>query len=51
MEVGHPDWRHLALHALHDLRLLGVPIESIAGVDEAVLAEVDRYDREMESYT
>lgn len=44
------DWRLLALHALHDLRLLGIPIESIVGVDDEVLAEVDRYDREITTF-
>jgi hypothetical protein len=46
-----PDWKRLALHALHDLRLLGVPIESIVGVNETVLSQVDCYDQEMTTFS
>lgn len=44
-------WRQLALHALHDLRMLGVPIEQIILMTPEVLAAVDEYDREQTSYT
>lgn len=45
-----PDWKRLALHALHDLRAVGIPIEKISGVTPEVIAAVDDYDREMSSY-
>lgn len=45
------DWKRLALHALHDLQVLGVPIEQIVGMDDEVLDEVERYGREQTSYS
>lgn len=49
--MNEHDWKRLALHALEDLRVLGVPIEKIHGVDDDVLAQVDHYSRESTSYT
>lgn len=50
-EAERDRWRQLALHALHDLRLTGVPIDKIIGMTPDVLTEVDRYDREMEAFS
>ena len=44
-------WKALALLALHDLRVMGVPIEKVEGVTPEVVAEVDRYSREMETFS
>ena len=45
------DWKALALHALSDLAYLGVPIEKMLGVDDEVLAEVEREQRNDTSYS
>lgn len=45
------DWKRLALHALADLRALGVTIEYIVGMTPEVLAEVERYERERTTYS
>jgi len=44
-------WRQLALHALSDLDVLGVPIDKIIGVNEEVLEEVQKYQRDQTSYS
>jgi len=44
-------WRKLALHALSDLDVLGVPIDKIIGVDEEVLKEVGDYQRDQTSFS
>ena len=44
-------WKHMAVHTLHDLRMLGVPIEKILGMTPDVLNEVDTYSRNSTSYT
>ena len=45
------DWKALALHALSDLAYLGVPIEKMSGVDDEVLAEVEREQRNDTAYS
>lgn len=46
-------WKKLALHALHDLQLMGIPIERMVGVgmNAEVLAEVEKYERGMGSFS
>lgn len=45
------EWQRLALHALSDLRALGIPIEKIIGMTPAVLHLVEQYEREMSSFS
>lgn len=45
------DWKKLALHALSDLQLLGVPIEKMIDVDDEVLREVEAYQRNDTAYS
>ena len=49
--VPFTDWRKLALHALSDLRALGVPIERIVGMTDTVLDEVEQYERGQTAYS
>lgn len=45
-----PDWRKLAIHALSDLRILGVDITEVTTSPE-VIAAVDLYDRDSTAYS
>jgi hypothetical protein len=45
------DWRRIALHALSDLRMLGVPIDRIISVDDDVVRQVDEYDRDQAAFS
>lgn len=49
--VPFTDWRKVAIHALYDLRVLGVDIEQIEGVTPQALSEVSHYARQQTSYT
>lgn len=44
-------WKKLAIHALHDLSLLGVDIKLIDGVTDQTIREVEEYSREQTSYS
>ena len=44
-------WKKIALHALHDLSLLGVDIALIDGVTEEVAQQVEDYGREQTAYS
>lgn len=46
-----PDWKRLALHALHDLRLLGVDITQMDKMTFDVVKQVNAHTREMEAYS
>jgi hypothetical protein len=49
-ECGH-DWQRLALHALSDLRALGVDISRIICVDDDVVRLVNEYDRDQAAFS
>ena len=44
-------WKRLALHALSDLRQMGVPIDKIVGVTPGIIEEVNLYDMDQASYS
>ena len=45
------DWKTIALHALSDLRALGIPIEKILLMTPDILKAVGDYERDMTSYS
>lgn len=55
LEICGFDWKPVALHALSDLRALGVDIEQLlvipAALKGTVSRMVDNYDQEMSSYS
>lgn len=50
-ENEEPDWKWLAVHALHDLRLLGVDIAKMNKVTPEVIEQVDIHSRNMQAYS